>query len=236
MAKKKWIGFDLDGTLHDFVRVQKASDHNVFTEVSRHCGHPVSVLTETYRAVNASHLSLDFFTNGMSANENRSLRYKTLLDCISLPDNGLVQQCIDIFYETFNEHAALFPGVTDVLQTLKDDDYHIAIITERPHDSAEHAIAALGLLPYVDLLVTTGGERMSKPDGLFTRALERMDTDAVHTTIVGDKIDRDIRPALEAGMKAIWYLQPDLPRGEVPADLTSSVTLIDDHIDVLKLI
>jgi putative hydrolase of the HAD superfamily len=236
MPENKWIGFDLDGTLHDIVRIRKIGDTAVFTEVTKHCGHPVDVLAETYRHVNASHLTQDFFVNGMSANENRTLRYKTLLDCISVPDNGLVQQCIDIFYETFDNYAELFPGVTDLLQRLKDDHYQIAIITERPHDSAEHALDSLGLTPYVDLLMTTGGERLTKPDGLFLRALEHMKTDAAGTTFVGDRIDRDIRPALAAGMKAIWYLQPDLPREKIPEDLKKLTTLISDHQDVLKLI
>ena len=139
--------------------------------------------------VNASHLVPDFFVNGMSANDHRTLRYKTLLDCISVSADGLVQQCIDIFNDEFVKNAQLYPGVIDLLQSLKDNDYQIAIITERPHDGAEHALNTLGLTPFADLLVTTGGERLSKPDGLFVRSLELMNTAAEDTTIIGDKIE-----------------------------------------------
>lgn len=236
MTSPRWIGFDLDGTLHDMVRVQKAADLVVFADLSQHCDLSAEELRQIYHDKNRRHLSPDFFANGLSANEHRVLRYRTLLEHLAIPDNGLIKRCAELFYDAFADHAELFPGVTDVLHSLKDDGYRIAIITERPHDSAEQALECLGLNSFVSLLVTTGGERMSKPDGLFLRALERMDANADGIALIGDNLDRDIRPAISAGMNAIWYVHPDRLPLSVPEDIRSSVTLISDHQDILAVI
>ncbi len=236
MSKPRWIGFDLDGTLHDMVRVQRTADLVVFSEMSQCCELTAEELRQTYRTVNAQHLSPDFFANGLSANEHRLLRYETLLNHLAIRDDYLAQQCIETFYNSFGENAQLYPGVETVLQDLKDSDFLIAIITERPHDSAEHALDCLGLTSMVDLLVTTGGERLSKPDGLFSRALERMDTTETDIALIGDNLERDIRPAITAGMNAIWYVHPDNLPQTVPQDIRHATTLISDHRDILSLI
>lgn len=231
-----WIGFDLDGTLHDMVRVQSVADHAVFDAIAVKADSSADALREIYYSVSGRYLHPDFFANGMSAQEIRSLRYKVFLDHIGILNEALVERCVAIFYTTFAQNAAPYPGVVESLHTLKSSGYRIAIITERPHDSAEHALACLGLSPLVDMLVTTGGERVSKPDGLFGRAMERMDAGDRVIPLVGDRLDRDIRPALAAGMRPIWYVHPDDVPQVIPNDLTDSIVQVNCHRDMLRFI
>jgi len=97
MSENLWIGFDLDGTLHDMARVQLVADRAVFNEIAKMCEQSAEDLRTIYHAVNETYLNPDFFANGMGAHETRALRYRTFLDHIDLNHDALVEGCIEIF-------------------------------------------------------------------------------------------------------------------------------------------
>ena len=66
----------------------------------------------------------------------------------------------------------------------------------------------MGLLPYIDLVVASAEEGVSKPDPrLFEIALDRAHCPAHEALMVGDRIDNDVRPARALGMHTVWLRQ-----------------------------
>jgi putative hydrolase of the HAD superfamily len=58
---------------------------------------------------------------------------------------------------------------------------------------------------------------LQKPDpALFVHALKTAEVEPARAVMVGDRLDYDVRPAKEAGMRTIWVL-----RGEAPDDPTA---------------
>ncbi len=232
VTNPNWIGFDLDGTLHDMGRVQTLTEADLFNDISQHSNHDPVVLKQAYRDANRDNLNIDIFANGWDSNRHRTLRLQAMLEHLGISDNSRMERWLHVYRQGYERHLQLFPGVISMLETLKTDDFQIAVITERPHDSAEHALEYLGLNPFVDLLVTIGGEQISKPDGLFERALRKMQPGNHPVPLIGDKLDRDIRPALAAGMQPLWYVHPsDMPQS-LPDDLINHVTLVNNHHEI----
>ena len=65
-----------------------------------------------------------------------------------------------------------------------------------------------GIRKYIDLIVASAEEGVSKPDRrIFEIALERSCCKPENAVMIGDRIDNDIVPAKQLGMKTIWMKQ-----------------------------
>lgn len=85
--------------------------------------------------------------------------------------------------------------------------YKIGIIANQVPGSRER-LEKFGLLKYIDMVVASAEEGVSKPDlRIFRIALDRADCKAEETVMVGDRIDNDILPANRLGMTTIWIKQ-----------------------------
>lgn len=61
---------------------------------------------------------------------------------------------------------------------------------------------------YIDLVIASAEEGVSKPDRrIFEIALERSGCKPENAVMIGDRIDNDIVPAKQLGMKTIWIKQ-----------------------------
>ena len=96
----------------------------------------------------------------------------------------------------------LYPDALEALDELRRD-HRVAIVANQPAARTDE-LRAIG----VDAEVIAMSEAMgvAKPDpAFFARALELMgNPEPAQVAYVGDRIDNDVRPAVEAGMRAIW--------------------------------
>ena len=61
------------------------------------------------------------------------------------------------------------------------------------------------MLKYFDVLVTSAELGVAKPDKLiFEKAFELAGCKPQDSVMVGDRLDNDIIPAKESGMKTVW--------------------------------
>jgi putative hydrolase of the HAD superfamily len=231
-VSRRWIGFDLDGTLHDLSVAQVPANDAIFSRIHQSHGLATADLDRTYHGANADYLSPDAFSSGHDAKHHRTARMQALLEEFGVEDNDLAAECAEIYGAEIAASAVVFPDTLPMFERLKAEGFQIAIITERAHDSGLEMLECLNIDGFIDHLVTAGGERMTKPDGLIKRALGRMDCDASQTLYVGDKYDRDVVPAAEAGMVPVWFA-PDV--ANAPKD-PPNLKIIQRLSQVLELI
>lgn len=109
-----------------------------------------------------------------------------------------------------SEDEVLYPGAKPVLQKLSwktGGKYKIGIIANQNPGSKER-LEAFGILEYIDLVVASAEEGCAKPDRkIFEIALSRAGVQAVDSVMIGDRIDNDIIPANEIGIKTVWVKQ-----------------------------
>lgn len=85
--------------------------------------------------------------------------------------------------------------------------YKIGIIANQNLGSKER-LDKLGLLKYIDLVIASAEEGVTKPDlRIFQIALERANCKPEEAVMVGDRIDNDILPANKIGMTTVWIKQ-----------------------------
>lgn len=104
----------------------------------------------------------------------------------------------------------LYPDAKSVLQKLSwktGGKYKIGIIANQNPGSKER-LESFGILEYIDLVVASAEEGCAKPDSkIFEIALSRAGVQASDSVMIGDRIDNDIIPANEIGMKTVWVKQ-----------------------------
>ncbi len=137
-------------------------------------------------------------------------------------------------YDTkFGDHNVIFPDSPKLLAELKNRGYIVGIITNGPSILQHHKLDTSGLRPYCDIVVVSGDIDIHKPDPeIFRYTADKLGLETRECVYVGDHPINDIQGAVDSGMHAIrmnwgWFKDKDL-RPDVP--------VIEDIIDVLKLV
>ena len=104
------------------------------------------------------------------------------------------------------EEEELFEDTEETLKALSPK-YKIGIIANQSLGTAER-LEKFGIKKYIDLIIASAEEGVEKPDKrIFNIALSKASCNQENAVMIGDRIDNDIVPAKELGMKTIWIKQ-----------------------------
>ena len=117
----------------------------------------------------------------------------------------------------------LYPDALPCLERLREVGYFVGLAANQP-DWAEGALREAGV--DVDVVATSAGWGVQKPSPeFFARIVEAAGRPAGEIAYVGDRVDNDVDPALEAGLVAVhirrgpWgHIQPGRERADVRID------------------
>ena len=105
-----------------------------------------------------------------------------------------------------SQYERLYTDTKDCLKKLSRI-YKIGVIANQSLGTSER-LENLGVRKYLDLIIASAEEGVSKPDRrIFDIALERSRCRPENAVMIGDRIDNDIVPAKQLGMKTIWVKQ-----------------------------
>ena len=100
----------------------------------------------------------------------------------------------------------LYPDAIKCLTILKKK-YKLGIIANQI-PGAEKRLERMGILQFFDHIITSAEEGVTKPDiKIFKIALARASCAPENAVMIGDRIDNDIFPAKQLGMKTVWIKQ-----------------------------
>lgn len=140
------IAFDLDGTLVDSVPGLTLAAQRMLTDLSL-----PSVTCDQVK---------NWVGNGIDVMIQRILKAvggeQTQLSQAKSAFNHHYDQVIE-------EGTKLFPGVLSTLQTLKENNYAIALVTNKPREFLPSLLKSLGLAPFFDLVLGGGDVIKLKP-------------------------------------------------------------------------
>lgn len=104
------------------------------------------------------------------------------------------------------EDERLYPQAEECLRRLKQR-YRVGVIANQS-PGTEKRLQSYGVGEYIDLVISSAEEGVAKPDpAIYRLALDRAGCSPQEAVMVGDRLDNDILPAKELGMKTIWVRQ-----------------------------
>ena len=130
----------------------------------------------------------------------------------------------------------LYADALPAVDALCRAGYRVAIVANQPARRTPE-LRALGFEP--DVMAMSDEMGVHKPDpAFFGRALELMgNPDPARVAYVGDRIDNDVIPAVDAGVHAVWIRRG--PWGTIqrlPAELQGRVPVVDSLAELVSII
>jgi HAD superfamily hydrolase (TIGR01509 family) len=121
---------------------------------------------------------------------------------------ALFARCHDLYEARTQEGLPLRPGILDLLQLLHDHGVARAVATSTRQPRASRKLAAAGLLPFFEVVVTSSDVAHPKPaPDIYLLAAQKLGKDPARCLALEDS-PAGIRAAVGAGMTAIQV--PDL--------------------------
>ena len=228
----KWIFFDLDDTLWDFAANSlKGLRHIYDTESDLHGPFPTfDSFADVYHRINADlwrryhrgEIGRDLLMNG------RFLA--TLAEApVKAPDNLMTdsysRHLSDIYLHALGRQKLLVDGAEEVLSRLSRH-FLIGLLSNGFREVQYDKLFNSGLDRFVQRMVLSDEIGIQKPDPrIFAHALRAVGATAQEVIMVGDNPEADIRGALDAGWRAIYF---DKRReGNAPAGAPLAMNLFE---------
>lgn len=214
--------FDLDDTLHDDTLAFTSAAEEVAREVAAEHGIDALALKKAYIAEAEGfwkRLSGDQVRTKMS--QLRTRMWSSALGAVGLEGGRLAERSASNYNAYRQKYFALFPGAIDLLRELKTRGMRLGLVTNGVSETHREKIALLQISEMFDAIFLADEVGMVKPDPLlFAHACRKLDTPPSQSAMVGDRYERDISGAIEAGLYTVWVnvRGERVPAGARPPD------------------
>lgn len=214
--------FDLDDTLHDDTYAFTTAADEVAREVAAEHGIDALALREAYIAEAEGfwhRLTNDQVRTRMS--QVRATMWSNALTAVGLPDAALAERSAANYNIYRKKYFSPWPDAVDLLKALKAQGMKLGLLTNGVSETHHEKIALLQISEYFDALFLADEVGMVKPDPLlFAHACRKLESSPSVSAMVGDRYERDIAGAIDAGLYSIWVnvRNERLPAGVPPPD------------------
>jgi len=179
------ILFDCDGTLTDSNMVIVRAMQRAFEDSDLHAPSTADVLS-------ALGMSLDGVVEGLLHKQGKH----------SKENVATIAQAYREHYWSLEQDICLYPEVLEVLETLKQRGYWMAIVTGKSKDGLERVLSRFDLEKYFYAWRTADCCHSKPHPAMALECMTELGVDAKDTTLVGDS-HFDIQMAKAAGVRAL---------------------------------
>lgn len=221
----KTVIFDVDNTLYSYTEAHKEA----FKALTAYAEEKLGLSQEDFEKLHQdTEKELRAYMGNVAALHNRCIRYQVMLECRGIPLYPHVLKMNDLYWNRLLEAAEPSDGALDTIKALKGQGIRIGIGTDMTARVQFLKLETLGILPYVDFLVSSEEAGSEKPEqAFFARCVEKAGCGADECLFVGDNLTKDVLGAVDAGLHGVWYC----PKG---ADKTADVLQITELFQLLE--
>lgn len=212
MDKVKVIFFDMGNTLLHFHCAKTDEEKDMKGLI-----HLTEYLNKLNTEITFKDVKENFFDKWMEGIKDRKTTYKEypiekyLNGFLDKYDVKLdLNQCIEainLFYTEYRENLFFEDNLIDTLKYLKNKGYIISIISNTCYydEVMKECFKKVGIYDLIDDFTFSYSIRLGKPNiEIFNEAIKKVGISPNECIMVGDSLDKDIKPAIDLGMKTIW--------------------------------
>jgi putative hydrolase of the HAD superfamily len=229
--------FDLDDTLHDDTTAYRAAARVVAESIARERAVDPQALVDAYdgaamgfwSALTTEHLTL-------AIGDERERMWYEALRKVRIDDRALARRAADAYVRARADALVLAPGAVELLEALRLRGCKLGLVTNGFAATHHDKIDRLGLRERMDAFFLADEVGMVKPDpALFRYACRALGSVPERAAMVGDRYDRDVRGALEAGLFTVLIDVHAIPLPDGAPRPDATVPAIADVLGVLPL-
>jgi len=200
----KGIIFDLDNTLYSYDVCHSKALNTVLTflqknYISKKNIHELKALYDTISN------KLKYELSNTASSHNKSIYFKQLIELLNL-NYSIIQILNDAYWKTFFEQMVCFEGVNDFIIWNKNIGVKIGVLTDYETEYQIQKLEKLGLINYIDTIVTSEEVGIEKPSSqMFQTILRKIDLRPDEIIMIGDDFNKDVMGALNMKIQSYWF-------------------------------
>ena len=200
------IIFDLDNTLYDYDICHKYALNKAIYYLLEYCRNDYEYINNLYLTI-ANRLKNEL--GNTAASHNKTIYFKQLIEELKLK-YSLVTLITETYWNTFYSKMECFEGVKEFIEWNKLIGKKIGILTDYQTEYQIIKLKRLGLLTFVDVIITSEEVGIEKPSNqMFQTILRKMNLNADEVIMVGDNYKKDIQGAISIGILSYWFTRND---------------------------
>ena len=201
--KYQSVILDLDDTLYDYVSINDSAIEATALLAEHEFGiRPEDFMTAFTWARKDNKRVL----GETAASHNRLLYFQKTLEYLHLPPVGMAIRLYECYWGYMLEHMTLYEGALDFLKFCKANTISIGICSDLTAHIQHRKIEKLGLIPYIDAIVTSEEAGAEKPaPQMFQMILDKLGVQASEALYVGDSYKKDVIGAEKMGIDVLWF-------------------------------
>jgi HAD superfamily hydrolase (TIGR01549 family) len=177
--------FDIDDTLYDYTTL-----HN----------NIIIILCNKYN------INYDYCKNIINNTSNLNFKHNKLFYL----NYELTPQLLNNIYNEYNEYILnnikLYDGVLDLIKYIKNLGKKIGIITNNLLELQLKKLEKLGILNYIDCIITSEEAQYEKPHkNIYQLALGKTNMKSEQVCMIGDCLEHDIYGSINCGIFAYYF-------------------------------
>ena len=198
--------FDLDNTLYNFDLANEKGLEALAAYTHPALGWDLPTVKQLYVDWREK---LTARMGDVGSSHNRLIRFQNLLEDKGLPLYPHALEMARIYWRGVLDAMEITPGASDILQTLRDMGLRVGLGTDMTAYIQYEKMHRLGLLPYMDFIVSSEEAGTDKPGRAFFRlCADKAGCSPDECLFIGDNVIRDFGGAVSLGMQARWFIPP----------------------------
>lgn len=226
----KGIIFDLDNTIYNYDLCHTYALSVVFNYLS------YNNVNNIYAKISKD-LKKDLINTASSHNKSICLKHMLEKLNLGLTDFSAIH---NLYWKSFHEKLECNPGVKEFILWNKQRKAQIGILTDYETEYQIIKLEKLGLLEFVDCVITSEEIGKEKPSTqMFHAILSKMKMSAGDVIMIGDNFEKDIVGANDLNIFSYWFSQNACIKSEKYVSFDSFEMLLRDfkviHDDLTEL-
>jgi len=233
------ILFDLDDTLHDDCNAYQKAATVVSEQVARERNgiEPSALASAFVHELEGFWSAFDASTLRAGLNVRQEMWRRALVR-FDVESPALALRCAESFEAARSDMYKMFPGAYEALDALRGRGLRLGLLTNGLVATHREKILRLNLEPHLDAVFLSDEIGFSKPDKrAFLHACEALDALPTETVMVGDRYDKDICGATNAGLKTVWInaRNEQIPDGAAaPTSTVRAISQVPSALNVIE--
>ena len=202
----KAVIFDLDNTLYNFDAANEFGIRALAAYTEPVFGWDYPRMKDLYEE---SREKLTERMGDVGSAHNRLLRFQNLLEEKKLPLHPHALEMAKAYWRGVLDNMAPSPGAREIMEELRRMGVRIGLGTDMTAYMQYEKLIRLGLMEYMDFIVSSEEAGTDKPgNAFFMLCARKAGCLPGECLFIGDNIVRDYGGAAAAGMQARWFIPP----------------------------
>ncbi|GJE15112.1 HAD family hydrolase [Methylobacterium longum] len=196
-ATPRCILLDLDNTLYDY----DICNESGMDTAARFAEKQLKLRAKEFiKWFGEARLEIKFALGAGAASHSRLLYFQRTLELAGYASQPLFSLQLDqAFWRSYLDKAQLFEGAADFLDDVRMANIPMAIVTDQLAQCQMRKMVTLGLVKYIDCLVSSEEIGSDKPDRrIFELALRKLGVDEGPIWMIGDSLRCDMKGSRDA--------------------------------------